>query len=162
MASISSRRLAKELREIQSEGCPVGISLLEANDFAKWLFTIEVMGDSVYQGEVYTLQFRFDSHYPISSPAVQFVVTDGKEAPIHPHVYSNGHICASILGNEWSPVLSVIAVCVTLQSMLASCKKKERPTDNDRYVRNAPENPKKTLFHYDGEHYNFKSTYLQD
>lgn len=31
-------------------------------------------------------------------------------------------ICASILGNEWSPVLSVIAVCVTLQSMLASCK----------------------------------------
>jgi hypothetical protein len=34
-------------------------------------------------------------------------------------------ICASILGNEWSPVLSVISVCVTLQSMLASCKKKE-------------------------------------
>ena len=31
-------------------------------------------------------------------------------------------ICASILGNEWSPVLSVISVCVTLQSMLASCK----------------------------------------
>lgn len=31
-------------------------------------------------------------------------------------------ICASILGNEWSPVLSVTAVCVTLQSMLASCK----------------------------------------
>lgn len=32
------------------------------------------------------------------------------------------HICASILGNEWSPVLSVVAVCVTLQSMLASSK----------------------------------------
>ena len=31
-------------------------------------------------------------------------------------------ICASILGNEWSPVLSVVAVCVTIQSMLASCK----------------------------------------
>jgi len=151
MASISARRLAKELREMQTEGCPVGITLLEANDFTKWLFTVEVMGDSLYQGEVYTLQFRFDPQYPISSPAVQFVVTDGKQAPIHPHVYSNGHICASILGNEWSPVLSVVAVCVTLQSMLASCKKKERPVDNDRYVRNAPENPKKTLFHYDDD-----------
>lgn len=151
MASISARRLAKELREIQSEGCPVGITLLEANDFSRWLFTIEVMGESLYQGEVYDLQFRFDAQYPISSPAVQFVVTGGKQSPIHPHVYSNGHICASILGNEWSPVLSVIAVCVTLQSMLASCKKKERPTDNDRYVRNAPENPKKTLFHYDDD-----------
>ncbi|KAF4623215.1 hypothetical protein D9613_002011 [Agrocybe pediades] len=151
MSSISSRRLAKELREIHSEGCPVGINLIEANDYAKWLFTIEVMGDSVYQNEKYTLQFRFDSHYPISSPAVQFVVTEGREAPMHPHVYSNGHICASILGNEWSPVLSVVAVCVTIQSMLASCKKKERPRDNDSYVRNAPENPKKTQFHYDDD-----------
>jgi hypothetical protein len=26
--------------------------------------------------------------------------------------------------------------------MLASCKKKERPVDNDRYVRNAPISPK--------------------
>lgn len=151
MASISARRLAKELREIQGEGCPVGISLLKADDFATWWFSIEVMGESLYQNEAYTLQFRFDSQYPISSPAVQFVVTDGKQAPIHPHVYSNGHICASILGNEWSPVLSVVAVCVTLQSMLASCKKKERPTDNDRYVRTAPENPKKTQFHYDDD-----------
>ena len=31
-------------------------------------------------------------------------------------------ICASILGSEWSPVLSVVSVCVTIQSMLASCK----------------------------------------
>ncbi|KAF9056408.1 ubiquitin conjugating enzyme [Panaeolus papilionaceus] len=151
MASISARRLAKELREIQGEGCPVGITLLEASDFSKWLFTIEVMGESLYQNEKYVLQFRFDAQYPISSPAVQFVVGEGKEAPIHPHVYSNGHICASILGNEWSPVLNVVAVCVTLQSMLASCKKKERPVDNDRYVRTAPDNPKKTVFHYDGE-----------
>jgi ubiquitin-conjugating enzyme E2 W len=151
MTSISSRRLAKELREIKAEGCPVGISLLQADNFDKWLFTIEVMGDSLYVGEKYILQFRFDAQYPISSPAVQFFVGDGHESPIHPHVYSNGHICASILGNEWSPVLSVISVCLTLQSMLASCKKKERPTDNDRYVSHAPENPKKTLFHYDDD-----------
>ncbi|KAF9015399.1 ubiquitin-conjugating enzyme/RWD-like protein [Cyathus striatus] len=159
MASISARRLAKELKEIQTEGCPVGklnfrYQFVKADDFATWWFTIEVMGESLYQGEVYTLQFRFEPEYPISSPAVQFVVTDGREAPIHPHVYSNGHICASILGNEWSPVLSVVAVCVTLQSMLASCKVCViicfRPVDNDRYVRHAPENPKKTRFHYDG------------
>ncbi|KAL4260974.1 Ubiquitin-conjugating enzyme/RWD-like protein [Pleurotus pulmonarius] len=151
MASISARRLAKELREIQLEGCPVGIALVTADDFATWRFSIEVMGESLYEGEQYLLQFRFDSQYPISSPAVQFVVGPERESPIHPHVYSNGHICASILGTEWSPVLSVVAVCVTLQSMLASCKKKERPVDNDRYVRTAPENPKKTRFHYDDD-----------
>lgn len=151
MASIASRRLGKELKEIQTEGCPVGIKLVKADDFEVWWFTIEVMGESLYKEEVYTLQFRFDPQYPISAPAVQFVVTNGHQAPVHPHVYSNGHICASILGNEWSPVLSVTAVCVTLQSMLASCKKKERPVDNDRYVRHAPDNPKKTQFHYDDD-----------
>lgn len=42
-----------------------------------------------------------------------------------------------------SQVLTVATVCLTLQSMLASCKKKERPVDNDRYVQSAPDNPKK-------------------
>lgn len=31
-------------------------------------------------------------------------------------------ICASILGDDWSPTLSVMAICITIQSMLASCK----------------------------------------
>lgn len=150
MASISARRLQKELRELNAEGPPAGITLVEADNFERWFFTIEVLGESLYKGEVFTLMFRFDRDYPISAPAVQFVVDEaaGKVAPEHPHVYSNGHICASILGNEWSPVLSVPSVCITLQSMLASCKKKERPPDNDRYVRTAPDNPKKTRFVY--------------
>ncbi|KAF9234950.1 ubiquitin-conjugating enzyme/RWD-like protein [Melanogaster broomeanus] len=165
MASISARRLRKELNEIHAEGCPcgnrihvltsrpltwqyLGIKLKRADDFETWIFSIEVLGESLYQGEVFTLMFRFDANYPISSPAVQFVVDQNTQAPIHPHVYSNGHICASILGTEWSPVLSVSAICVTLQSMLASCKVKERPVDNDRYVRTAPDNPKKTRFQY--------------
>ncbi|KAG2132362.1 ubiquitin-conjugating enzyme/RWD-like protein [Suillus clintonianus] len=151
MTSISSRRLRKELSEIQTEGCPTGITLLSADNFETWYFSIEILGESLYQGEVFKLMFRFDPSYPISAPAVQFVVNQESTAPVHPHVYSNGHICASILGTEWSPVLSVSAVCVTLQSMLASCKSKERPVDNDRYVRYAPDNPKKTRFHYDGK-----------
>jgi len=151
MAAVYTRRLQKELSEIHSQGAPVGIVLVSADSFEKWLFTIQVMGDSVYEGEVFSLMFRFDKSYPISAPAVQFVVTDGFQAPLHPHVYSNGHICASILGTEWSPVLSVIAVCITIQSMLASCKKKERPPDNERYIRHAPDNPKMTRFHYDDD-----------
>ncbi|KAI0353156.1 UBC-like protein [Trametes cingulata] len=146
----SSRRLKKELLDINKEGTPVGIELLKADDFSTWILSVEVLGDTIYAGEKFALMFRFDSQYPISAPAVQFVVDDTYQAPVHPHVYSNGHICASILGNEWSPVLSVVSVCVTIQSMLASCKKKERPPDNDRYVARAPDNPKKTRWDFHG------------
>lgn len=48
MTSISARRLSKELNEINRDGCPIGITLLQADDFSKWLLSIQVMGDSLY------------------------------------------------------------------------------------------------------------------
>lgn len=38
------------------------------------------------------------------------------------HIYSNGHICLSILDQEWTPVLNASSVLISIQSMLASCK----------------------------------------
>lgn len=67
MTSISSRRLRKELTEIQTEGCPTGtfshllyvqltdspsitgITLLSADNFETWYFSIEILGESLYQ-----------------------------------------------------------------------------------------------------------------
>ncbi|KAG8736898.1 hypothetical protein FRC10_008769 [Ceratobasidium sp. 414] len=159
MSSIATKRLNKEIKELldPEKGPPAGIRVINTDNLKTW-------------GEIFALRFTFTDRYPMESPEVVFVVNEEFKAPLHPHVYSNGHICASILGNEWSPVLNTSAVCITLQSMLASCKKKERsvafttdsciasfcashrPADNDRYVRSAPLSPKQTRFHYDGEH----------
>ncbi|CEH14199.1 ubc-like protein [Ceraceosorus bombacis] len=148
---IASKRLQKELAELRLNGPPVGTEIIKADDLQTWVFSVEVLGESVYKGEKFALRFRFPDAYPMESPEVVFLTTDGWSAPAHGHIYTNGHICASILANEWSPVLHATSVLLTIQSMLASSKKKEHPPDNDRYVKRAPISPKDThwAFHDD-------------
>ena len=88
---------------------------------------------------------------PPLPPLLSQVVFLAPSIPIHPHVYANGHICLSILADDWSPALTILSVCVSLQSMLSSCSQKERPPDNDMYVRFGSRDPKRTKWVFHGK-----------
>ena len=113
-------RLKKEAEDIDKNYKAV----LELNikDESMMLWHIKFVGaeGTVYAGEPYTLQFKFNSEYPIESPEVIFVGTP----PAHQHIYSNGYICLSILYSDWSPALKVSSVCMSIISMMSSAEKK--------------------------------------
>eukprot|EP00112_Aurelia_sp_Birch-Aquarium-sp1_P009761 Seg212.4 transcript_id=Seg212.4/GoldUCD/mRNA.D3Y31 product="Ubiquitin-conjugating enzyme E2 W" protein_id=Seg212.4/GoldUCD/D3Y31 len=145
-----NKRLMKELNDLL-KGAPVGILVNKyeiEKDIRKWLITLEGAPGTLYAGEVFQLQFTFSNRYPFDSPQVVFV---GSNIPVHPHVYSNGHICLSILTEDWTPAMSVTSVCLSIVSMLSSCTEKKLPPDNMIYVKTASKNPKNTRwwFHDD-------------
>eukprot|EP00922_Rhytidocystis_sp_ex-Travisia-forbesii_P028069 GHVS01041210.1.p1 GENE.GHVS01041210.1~~GHVS01041210.1.p1 ORF type:complete len:274 (-),score=66.43 GHVS01041210.1:194-1015(-) len=126
------KRLEKERKELLSRP-PDNISMSQPTELFEWLVNIKGADGTEYANEEFVLRFRFPERYPLDSPEVTFVDTP----PVHPHVYSNGHICLSILYDGWSPALSVSSICLSLISMLSSCKRKEKPEDDGPYVRMA-------------------------
>ncbi|KAF3822545.1 hypothetical protein GH733_007919, partial [Mirounga leonina] len=172
---VVAKRLQKELLALQNDP-PPGMTLNEKsvqNSITQWIVDMEGAPGTLYEGEKFQLLFKFSSRYPFDSPQVMFT---GENIPVHPHVYSNGHICLSILTEDWSPALSVQSVCLSIISMLSSCKEKtlcnnsskafiktiflnlpfynlsfwfqRRPPDNSFYVRTCNKNPKKTKWWY--------------
>ncbi|KAI1713520.1 ubiquitin-conjugating enzyme domain-containing protein [Ditylenchus destructor] len=130
------------------KGVKVKNNDLSMSDLRVWSVTVEGASNTLYEGERFTLQFRFDEQYPFSSPEVMFT---GDNIPVHPHVYSNGHICLSILTDDWTPALSVQSVCLSILSMLSSGKEKKRPPDNAFYVRFCYSSPNKTRWWFHDE-----------
>lgn len=125
-----AKRLTKEKKDLLTRP-PDCVSMKEPEQPYEWFVTIKGAEGTLYNNEEFQLRFRFPERYPLDSPEVMFVGIP----PVHPHVYSNGHICLSILYDGWSPALSVTSICLSLISMLSSCKRKERPPDNGVYVR---------------------------
>jgi ubiquitin-conjugating enzyme E2 W len=76
----------------------------------EWHVSFSGSVGTLYEGEQFTLRIRFTDRYPFMAPHVVFLGT----APVHPHVFSNGHICLNILGTDWSPALTAKSLCLSI------------------------------------------------
>eukprot|EP00405_Crypthecodinium_cohnii_P025563 CAMPEP_0206497188 /NCGR_PEP_ID=MMETSP0324_2-20121206/50001_1 /ASSEMBLY_ACC=CAM_ASM_000836 /TAXON_ID=2866 /ORGANISM="Crypthecodinium cohnii, Strain Seligo" /LENGTH=303 /DNA_ID=CAMNT_0053982639 /DNA_START=267 /DNA_END=1175 /DNA_ORIENTATION=- len=86
----------------------VGLLLWDA-----WLLGPE---GTPYMGGVFRLSITFPESYPHSPPEVSF-----KTPCYHPNVDENsGKICLNILKQEWSPILTVSSLLLSLSSLLSS------------------------------------------
>lgn len=121
----------------------------------------------LYKDQTYRLKFLFPDSYPIGKarlglsdeeaaltsvaepPEVTFEAKPNRPIPMHPHIYSNGIICLDLLGQQgWSPVQSAESVSVSIQSMLTSNSKNERPPGDEEFVRGNRLRPRDIEFLY--------------
>lgn len=137
LSSVAARRIQSELTD-WGRNPPDGCCLESCEPITHW--TIIMAGPEgsaglprLYDGEVFRLSIKFTDRYPLEPPEVVFL----SPTPIHPHIYSNGHICLDILydgqNGGWSPALTINKVCLSLRSMLASNTEKRRPPGDQEY-----------------------------
>ncbi|XP_012371831.1 ubiquitin-conjugating enzyme E2 D2-like [Octodon degus] len=107
------KRLQKELRDLAHDppthcsAGPVG------EDMFLWQGTIMGPKDSPYQGGVFFLNMQFPSDYPFKPPKVTF-----STRIFHPNIGRKGNICLDILKHEWSPVLTISKLLISIYSLL--------------------------------------------
>ncbi|KAK5990318.1 putative ubiquitin-conjugating enzyme E2 W [Cladobotryum mycophilum] len=145
-----AKRVAKERQKIDRYGLPPGIELVEGDDLKQWILDIQVLDKNpLYENQTYRLKFQFPDSYPIEPPEVTFEQKPDRPIPMHPHIYSNGIICLDLLGHQgWSPVQSAESVCMSIQSMLTSNSKNERPPGDEEFVRGNKLRPRDIEFLY--------------
>ena len=114
------QRLRREKEDIENNYANMLKLLVKDAEKNIWHIDFEGADGSLYQGEKFTLQFRFTDQYPFDSPEVMFIGTP----PIHEHVYSCGYICLSTLSSDWTPALKTSSVCMSIISMLSSATEK--------------------------------------
>mmetsp|Transcript_16850 Transcript_16850/g.18786 ORF Transcript_16850/g.18786 Transcript_16850/m.18786 type:complete len:153 (+) Transcript_16850:2-460(+) len=123
----STKRIQKEIQDLQENYSEMfEVDFPNIDDISCWNAKFNGAEGSLYEGEVFDLQFKFDNKFPFEAPEVIFIGTP----PIHPHIYSNGYICLSILYDHWTPALRISSIILSIQSMLSSCTEKTKP-END-------------------------------
>lgn len=165
------KRLLKEFKSLNKNQLP-NIKILTNNEtLTNFDFEIEISNE-LYDDKFYKLVVVIVKDYPVLPPKAKFVVgprSTGEvssgtsdnpidisselsqtsyKIPIHPHIYSNGHICLNLLGDDWTPACTIESILISLQSMINNNGDMTRPPDDNRYIKYAGEFASKDGFLY--------------
>ncbi|KAK7291092.1 hypothetical protein RIF29_05979 [Crotalaria pallida] len=66
-----------------------------------------------WEGGHYPVTLLFGANYPSKPPECIF-----PQGFLHPNVYDSGHVCLSIIGEDWKPAITVKQILVGIQDLL--------------------------------------------
>ena len=136
MATI--KRIIKEYSELKNNPLPnCLIGPVNEEDPFVWKAFIIGPEDTPYQNGMFELKIVFPTEYPFKAPKIQFITKI-----FHPNINSGGAICLDILKEQWSPVLTIGKVLLSISSLLSD------PNPNDPLVPEVAEVYKKNKTRY--------------
>lgn len=86
-----------------------------STDLTRWNCGIPGREKTDWEGGLFKVQLRFPKSYPMEPPICSFT-----PVIFHPNVFSDGNICLSIIGNDWTPSITVKQILQGIQDLLAS------------------------------------------
>ncbi|RDW78703.1 E2 ubiquitin-conjugating protein UBC1 [Aspergillus mulundensis] len=123
MSSNRTRRIAKEIADIRADthsqitAEPVG----EEDDITHLRGTFPGPPGTPYEGGTYKVDIKIPNEYPFRPPVMKFITKVW-----HPNVSSQtGAICLDTLSSAWSPILTIKAALLSLQSLLSTPEPKD-------------------------------------
>jgi len=114
--SKAEKRLQKELEKLQKDpvpGCTAKLRDEKSKNYYEWEAYIEGPKESPYENGIFRLHLAFPKNYPIKPPQVTF-----KTRIYHCNISDAGSVCLDILKNNWSPVLTVSKILLSIISLL--------------------------------------------
>lgn len=78
-----------------------------------WYAFIYGPNDTPYENGIFKLNIEFPDNYPFSPPIVNFITKI-----YHCNINNSGGICLDILKHEWSPVLTINKILLSILSLL--------------------------------------------
>lgn len=120
----TAKRIIKEYEELKTNPLPNCLAgPATKDDVFNWQAFISGPDGTPYQNGIFELKIVFQNDYPFKAPKVQFITKI-----YHPNINSGGAICLDILKDQWSPVLTIGKVLLSISSLLSD------PNPNDPLV----------------------------
>ena len=100
------RRIARDLKQLQTSTQILRTVVDETEAYPTFYVTIRGPSSSVYEGGEFTLCCILPKEFPMKSPSVAFTTKIW-----HPNVeQASGSICLNVLGDSWSPLITLGSV----------------------------------------------------
>jgi len=119
-------RITKEIANIH-KGSDLSLAVAcRDNDVRHLRALIVGPPDTPYEFGFFELSIKFPKEYPIKSPTVTCITTNGGQTRFNPNIYAQGKVCLSILGTwpgekgeEWSSAQGLESVLLSIQSLMS-------------------------------------------